>query len=86
MPGRPPNSQRLPNGVRAIPDGIVPVRRITAALDGCRTLRRMDRSIPKHLAPRRRRRPVLDGLVVLAQYLALVAAGTVVTVMILRSP
>jgi hypothetical protein len=41
--------------------------------------------MPKHLAPRRRRR-LLDGIVVLVQYLALVAAGTIVTVMVLRGP
>jgi hypothetical protein len=42
--------------------------------------------MPKHLAPRRRRRPLLDGLVLLAQYLVLVAAGAIVTVMALRGP
>jgi hypothetical protein len=59
---------------------------ITAALARWSTLRHMERQLPQHRSPGLRRRPFLYGLIVLAQYLALVAAGTFMTVMVLRNP
>jgi hypothetical protein len=59
---------------------------ITTALARWSKLRAMERPLQNHRPPGRRCRRVLDALVVLAQYLALVAAGTLMTVMVLRNP
>jgi hypothetical protein len=46
----------------------------------------MERQLPQDHSPGRRHGALLYGLLVLAQYLALLAAGTFMTVMVLRNP